>query len=70
MQIRNTLLTLSPVPAQAMPRAIAAPYLTWGLYDSASSDTTLGHCSGVLEQDKQTAIITSSNHLACYGVFR
>jgi hypothetical protein len=31
MQLRNMLLTLRPVPAQAMPSAIAAPYLTWGL---------------------------------------
>jgi hypothetical protein len=38
-----------PVPAQAKPSAIAAPYLTCGLYDSANKLTTEGNCSGVLK---------------------
>lgn len=35
-----------PVAAQAMPTAIAAPYRRCGLYDSDSSLTMRGHCSG------------------------
>ena len=44
-------LTL-PVPAQAMPTAIAAPYLACGLYDSDKSCTTRTHCSGLFVNTK------------------
>lgn len=37
-----------PEPAQAIPKAMAEPHLTWGLKLSESRDTTWGHCSGVL----------------------
>ena len=40
--------SLFPEPAQAIPRAMADPHLTWGLKLSESRDTTWGHCSGVL----------------------
>mmetsp|Transcript_3591 Transcript_3591/g.10183 ORF Transcript_3591/g.10183 Transcript_3591/m.10183 type:complete len:209 (-) Transcript_3591:933-1559(-) len=45
-----------PVPAHATPTAIVAPYRTWGLYDSARSATTLGHCAGALQRMKPSAV--------------
>mmetsp|Transcript_13371 Transcript_13371/g.46277 ORF Transcript_13371/g.46277 Transcript_13371/m.46277 type:complete len:253 (-) Transcript_13371:147-905(-) len=44
--------SLSPVDAHATPTAMAAPYRTCGLYDSARRETTLGHCSGVAHSTK------------------
>ena len=52
----NATASFIPVPAQQIPTAIAAPYRTCGLYDSARRPTTLGHWLGVLHSTKPSDI--------------
>lgn len=56
--------SIKPVPAQPIPTAIAAPYLKWGLYDSASYFNNSGSFSGVLNNKNpkfiKAALLTSS----------
>ena len=59
------IFTRFPVPAQAKPSAIAAPYLTCGLYDSANKVTTDGNCSGVLNIIMCFKILLQLQILSC-----
>ncbi len=46
---------LEPELAHEIPIAMAAPYLTWGLYDSTSNDTIRGVCSGSEQRTNPSA---------------
>mmetsp|Transcript_20535 Transcript_20535/g.28301 ORF Transcript_20535/g.28301 Transcript_20535/m.28301 type:complete len:208 (+) Transcript_20535:722-1345(+) len=50
--VKRSMASLFADPAQEMPIARQAPYLTCGLNDSASSDTSLGTTSGLRNMRK------------------
>mmetsp|Transcript_27005 Transcript_27005/g.61969 ORF Transcript_27005/g.61969 Transcript_27005/m.61969 type:complete len:322 (+) Transcript_27005:328-1293(+) len=56
MGLSKSRPSLIAVPAHETPTAIVAPYRTCGLYDSASSLTTLGVCDGVPASTKPIAV--------------
>mmetsp|Transcript_19466 Transcript_19466/g.54721 ORF Transcript_19466/g.54721 Transcript_19466/m.54721 type:complete len:203 (-) Transcript_19466:1778-2386(-) len=63
---RRACASTSPVPAHPMPRAMAVPYRTWGLYDSARRATVRGSCSGrsYMRKPKQRTAARRTSSLA------